>query len=170
MNGKYKFCALWSCGCVLSERALKEVESENCHNCGCTFEREDIVVIYPEDEDLTLMEENMKSRKEKIKALRKERKSKKVKRKLDSSEACNSLTSGDSNGISTASNKVNGDHKFEAPKMIPKKLAKKSSADSSSSTIDPKQSKVYKGLFTSGAEKKSGDTTPHWITYNPYHL
>lgn len=27
MNGKYKFCFLWSCGCVMSERALKEVKS-----------------------------------------------------------------------------------------------------------------------------------------------
>lgn len=28
MNGKYKFCFLWSCGCVMSERALKEVKSK----------------------------------------------------------------------------------------------------------------------------------------------
>jgi len=27
MNGRYKFCFLWSCGCVMSERALKEVKS-----------------------------------------------------------------------------------------------------------------------------------------------
>lgn len=27
MNGKYKFCFLWSCGCVMSERALKEVKT-----------------------------------------------------------------------------------------------------------------------------------------------
>lgn len=27
MNGKYKFCYLWSCGCVMSERALKHVKT-----------------------------------------------------------------------------------------------------------------------------------------------
>lgn len=27
MNGKYKFCFLWSCGCVMSERALKEIKT-----------------------------------------------------------------------------------------------------------------------------------------------
>lgn len=27
MNGKHKFCFLWSCGCVMSERALKEVKT-----------------------------------------------------------------------------------------------------------------------------------------------
>lgn len=27
MNGKYKFCFLWNCGCVMSERALKEIKT-----------------------------------------------------------------------------------------------------------------------------------------------
>lgn len=27
MNGKYRFCFLWTCGCVMSERALKEVKT-----------------------------------------------------------------------------------------------------------------------------------------------
>jgi hypothetical protein len=27
MNGKYKFCFLWNCGCVISERALKEIKT-----------------------------------------------------------------------------------------------------------------------------------------------
>ena len=26
MNGKFKFCFLWQCGCVVSERALKEIK------------------------------------------------------------------------------------------------------------------------------------------------
>lgn len=32
MNGKYKFCFLWSCGCVMSERALKEVKTTVSNN------------------------------------------------------------------------------------------------------------------------------------------
>merc|ERR1712080_373741 len=83
MNGKHKFCALWSCGCVLSERALKEIDCDSCHNCGTTFQEEDIIVIYSEDEDLALMEMNMNVRREKVKALRKEKKAKKMKHKLD---------------------------------------------------------------------------------------
>lgn len=27
MNGKHNFCFLWTCGCVFSERALKEIKS-----------------------------------------------------------------------------------------------------------------------------------------------
>lgn len=31
MNGKFKFCFSWKCGCVVSERALKEVRDNICH-------------------------------------------------------------------------------------------------------------------------------------------
>lgn len=30
MTGKFRFVALWTCGCVFSERALKEIKSKNC--------------------------------------------------------------------------------------------------------------------------------------------
>lgn len=31
MSGKFRFVALWSCGCVFSERALKEINANTCH-------------------------------------------------------------------------------------------------------------------------------------------
>lgn len=31
MSGKFRFVALWSCGCVFSERALKEIDTKSCH-------------------------------------------------------------------------------------------------------------------------------------------
>lgn len=31
MTGKFRFVFLWSCGCVLAERALKEVKQNLCH-------------------------------------------------------------------------------------------------------------------------------------------
>lgn len=34
MNGKYRFVYYRPCGCVVSERAIKEVKSDCCHNCG----------------------------------------------------------------------------------------------------------------------------------------
>jgi len=162
MNGKYKFSALWSCGCVLSERALKEVASENCHSCGSPFEKDDIIVIYPEDKDLTLMGDNMKIRREKLKALRKEKKSKKIKRKMEETETSTSSTSS-----SSSKKKISKNHKFDIPK-VPK--VEKANEGTDDSKIDPKESKVYKSLFTSGQEKRDGDKTAHWITYNPYHL
>lgn len=38
MNGKYRFAFVWTCGCVVSERALKEVPSPICHKVGTTEE------------------------------------------------------------------------------------------------------------------------------------
>lgn len=30
MTGRFRFIALWSCGCVFSERALKEIKTKSC--------------------------------------------------------------------------------------------------------------------------------------------
>lgn len=32
MSGKFKFIALWSCGCVISERAFKQIGDKVCVN------------------------------------------------------------------------------------------------------------------------------------------
>lgn len=32
MSGKFKFVALWSCGCVISERAFKQINDKICVN------------------------------------------------------------------------------------------------------------------------------------------
>ncbi|KAG1682915.1 Protein RTF2 [Nymphon striatum] len=78
MNGTYKFCVLWKCGCVLSDRALKAVKSEVCLKsllkCGGKFDKEDIIVINPADEDLKLSVERMKQRQLKSKMEKKQNK------------------------------------------------------------------------------------------------
>ncbi|KAJ8674080.1 hypothetical protein QAD02_005342 [Eretmocerus hayati] len=63
MNGKYKFCFIWGCGCVISERALKEIKSFTCHKCQKPFTDNDIVVLNAQDEDLKTMEDNILARK-----------------------------------------------------------------------------------------------------------
>ena len=78
MNGCYKFCFLWKCGCVLAERAIKEVPSENCHKCGKPFSTDDIIILHPDDEtDLPLMQTNMESRREKARLEKKAKKAQK---------------------------------------------------------------------------------------------
>lgn len=65
MNGKYKFCVLWTCGCVLSDRALRSMnknstaeEKLTCPHCGKEYaSNDDVVVLNPEGEDLLLMEQ-----------------------------------------------------------------------------------------------------------------
>ena len=65
MNGKYKFCAIWTCGCVLSDRALRSVnknhhteEKMSCPRCGQEYlSNDDVIILNPEDEDLILMDQ-----------------------------------------------------------------------------------------------------------------
>jgi len=64
MNGKYKFCAIWTCGCVLSDRALRTVnhnnteEKHSCPKCGEEYSSpDDVIILNPEDEDMDLMEQ-----------------------------------------------------------------------------------------------------------------
>lgn len=78
MNGKFKFCFSWKCGCVVSERALKEVRDNICHKCQDTYSEEDIVVLNPEQADLDLMTVRMEARHARIKAEKKAKKSSKA--------------------------------------------------------------------------------------------
>ncbi|XP_066924071.1 replication termination factor 2-like [Clytia hemisphaerica] len=181
MNGKYKFYTLWSCGCVLSERAFKEVESETCHNCGEKFDKDDVIVLNAEGEDLEKMETNMKERREKMKKAKKLKKEKSnEKRKAENGvhefavpqKLSNAKTDDKqrpakkpklSSEVTDTKSKING-----SGKDVPAKKAK--SSKSKEDKVDIKQSKVYKNLFTSSEKKNGKDNQAHWVTYNPYHL
>merc|ERR1712013_145318 len=219
MNGKHKFCALWGCGCVISERAMKEVETDICHNCGEKFHPDDVIIINAEDDDLVAMETNMKTRRERAKATRKSDKKAAAKKRAVEDEAGSSKET----TTTTTTTTLNGEcsksstdsQGFEVPTKIPKreveqipskkassgkmkddidvakkskdgkkKKKEKSSSSSTSKTgdkvpksgstdgggdegagkLDPKQSSVYKKLFTSGAAKPGRDNTAHWVT------
>lgn len=68
MNDRSKFCVLWKCGCVVSERALKLGVDNKCVNCLMEYEDDDIVVLNPIDEDINLMKIRLSKRKDKIKS------------------------------------------------------------------------------------------------------
>lgn len=182
MNGKYKFYALWSCGCALSERAFKEVESETCHSCGTKFEKDDIIIVNAEGEDLERMEKNMEARREKLKKLKKEKKDKKnsEKRKAEDADPFavprklpgGSLEDDTKNEAKKKKVSKGGDKK-EKTKLNGKDLPSKKASSTTTLNgdgIDKKQSKVYKSLFTSSESKQDKDKQAHWVTYNPYHL
>uniref|UniRef100_A0A3Q3VWI9 Replication termination factor 2 n=1 Tax=Mola mola TaxID=94237 RepID=A0A3Q3VWI9_MOLML len=67
MNGKHRFCYLQTCGCVFSERAMKEVKTEICHKCGDPFKDEDIVVLNGTKEEVEKLREKMEERRTKAK-------------------------------------------------------------------------------------------------------
>ncbi|XP_065357630.1 replication termination factor 2 [Calliphora vicina] len=82
MSGKFRFVGLWTCGCVMSERALKEIKcssSGTCPSCQQPFAVEDVIVLNASDEDLELMKVKIEMRQAKKKASKKDKKDKKSK-------------------------------------------------------------------------------------------
>jgi hypothetical protein len=75
-NGKQPFVVLFSCGCVLSERALKAVDTHECLVCGKPFEETDVVTLRLDEEQyeqkqtalLELKTEEKRAKKNKKKA------------------------------------------------------------------------------------------------------
>jgi len=67
MNDRSKFCFLWKCGCVISERGLKLGADNKCVNCTMEYEDDDIVVLNPTEKDIPLMKMKLANRKDNIK-------------------------------------------------------------------------------------------------------
>uniref|UniRef100_A0A803V687 Replication termination factor 2 n=1 Tax=Ficedula albicollis TaxID=59894 RepID=A0A803V687_FICAL len=67
MNGRHRFCFLRNCGCVFSERALKEIKAEVCHKCGVPFQEEDVIVLNGNKEDVEILKKRMEERRLKSK-------------------------------------------------------------------------------------------------------
>ncbi|XP_032461258.1 replication termination factor 2 isoform X3 [Phocoena sinus] len=62
MNGRHRFCFLRCCGCVFSERALKEIKAEVCHTCGAAFQEDDVIVLNGTKEDVETLKRRMEGR------------------------------------------------------------------------------------------------------------
>lgn len=187
MNGRYKFCFLWKCGCVFSERALKEVKSPVCHKCAKPFTNEDIVVVNGSEEEFESMKSNMAERRLKAKM------EKKSKKKSSSTATTTSSTNGtfvkpsapNSTGTKTdlpsdvptkklktdskpqvnAASSTSGQGKGKKPK-INMSLPKLSSYETVAE--DPKASKVYKSLFASSNKDRPDHLKSNWVAYHAY--
>ncbi|KAK8774149.1 hypothetical protein V5799_011319 [Amblyomma americanum] len=167
MNGKYRFCYLRQCGCVLSERALKEVKSEVCHKCAKPFEDDDIVVLNGSDDDLAVLSARMELRRAKAKS---EKKSKKrasdsvgdEKKKVKIANGVGEKNSAVVNGGASTSGVTKKSEVGAATKMILPEKARQGY----SIAKDPNTSEAFKSLFTSHPEAIN-QPKPHWITHNP---
>lgn len=169
MTGKYKFCFLWGCGCVMSERALKEIKTYTCHKCLKPFTDNDIVILNAQDEDLKCMEENILLRKS-------ERKSKK---RTANGEASSTVVKEEKEEEKEVTSKKIKKEKHEkqdkgqtAKSKIkveaPQDPAYKKAKEDYSVAKDPKASEVLKSLFTTH-KNAAEQTRAHWVTYNPYY-
>ncbi|XP_019952477.1 replication termination factor 2 [Paralichthys olivaceus] len=149
MNGKHRFCYLQTCGCVFSERALKEVKTEICHKCGDPFKHEDIVFLNDTKEEVEKLRERMEAKRAKAKT-KKSKKNKEVETaSTPADEAGPSGTSGSSEG------------------------AKSSTASGTKRSVQTmeEKSEVFKSLFTThSSAKRTKDQTSNWVTHTPYHF
>lgn len=170
MNGKHKFCYLRQCGCVLSDRALKEVKSEVCHKCAKPFRDDDIVVLNGTDDEVAVLTAQMEIRRARAKIDKKLKKraceatddvGKKA--KTDAAEAAKKVSSKMANGgPSTSGAAAKKPDVGTATKMILPEKARQGY----SIAKDPKTSEAFKSLFTTHSTAVN-QPKAHWITHNP---
>ncbi|XP_034441382.1 replication termination factor 2 isoform X2 [Hippoglossus hippoglossus] len=152
MNGKHRFCYLQTCGCVFSDRALKEVKTEICHKCGDPFKHEDIVYLNGSKEEGEKLREKMEAK-------RANAKTKKSKKSKVTEQAETVSTPADVAGTSATSSSS------EDPKS--------STASGTKRSIQKmeEKSEVFKSLFTThSSAKRTKDQTSNWVTHTPYHF
>lgn len=87
MNGKFKFCFFWTCGCVMSERGLKQFNEKICTTCQTPYTDIDVIILNATGEDLELMLARKEARQSKVKANKKLKN--KVKLEIDDAAANN---------------------------------------------------------------------------------
>lgn len=176
MTGKFRFIALWTCGCVFSERALKEIKSKNCSLCHTPFSEEDIVILNGTEEDTDLMLTKMQARTARQKALKKDKKSK-------TKEATETVTSQDQQSVAGTSEKAEVllPSSAKPANVVKPNLKREAKTDA---LIDPdikklkdgvfsvaedkSKSEVYKSLFTTHKSEQD-QSRAHWVTYNPFY-
>ena len=179
MSGRHRFCYVRPCGCVFSERALKEVKTETCNKCGGAYTDDGVVVINGTDEDVELLKAKMEFRRHQAKL------EKKAKKKAKSSTATRTTAeNGTSEDGPSTSKKAKLDEKSTVNGKVDGKLVNGTAAGASTSKVvngqsddklkfksiqqDPKASSVFKSLFTT-CEKAKNQPKGHWVTYNPQY-
>ncbi|XP_018324380.1 protein RTF2 homolog [Agrilus planipennis] len=173
MSGKFRFVALWTCGCVFSERALKEISTSTCHKCLMPFTEDDVVVLNGTEEDMVLMRSRIELRKQKNK--KDKEKKKEIKKEIEATKC--EETEPAKNSVTNAG-KSSANENVEKPKVVAATLKRPRNLINDESTKkmkacysvakDPNASDVYKSLFTSH-KSENEQQRAHWITYNPFY-
>lgn len=172
MNGKYKFCYIQSCGCVLSERAFKEVKSENCLKCTKPYQESDVIIINGTDEEIEMQKSRMMERRATDKNNKSKGKKRKIEEDVDCSDNSKSVAKNDKNIASESkskkSTKVSDQKLTKTTKIAVNNLIPEKATCGYSVANDEKASETFKSLFTSHESAKNKPTA-HWITFNPLY-
>ncbi|CAL8340386.1 unnamed protein product [Merluccius merluccius] len=168
MSGKHRFCYLQTCGCVFSDRALKEVKTEICHKCGEQFKSEDIVVLNGTKEEVEKLRERMEEKRLKAKT-KKSKKNKVAETAVKVSDLKDVAgPSGSSSSASVASSSASAASSSSSSMGV--KAAVAAISKRSYQEMGEK-SEVFKSLFTTHTSaKRTKDQTSNWVTHTPYHF
>ncbi|XP_059388309.1 replication termination factor 2-like [Carassius carassius] len=174
MNGKHKFLYLQTCGCVFSERALKEVKTEICHKCGDPFQEDNLVMLNGTKEEVEKLQRAMEERRSKAKTAKKSKKSKdtKVSKVQDSTGSCDTAESKPTslNGESSSDSAPGPSTSGECSKTLKAPLGPVIGSKRSIQDMKDK-SETFKSLFTShSSAKRTKDQISNWVTHTPYHF
>ncbi|XP_058819678.1 replication termination factor 2 [Topomyia yanbarensis] len=182
MSGQFRFAGLWTCGCVFSERALKEIKDKICSVCQTPFTEQDVIILNGTDEDVDLMRTRMDARVARLKAEKKSKAEKKAKSKLEIPVAAVSASENTKDDVEAGPSKATTSGipgcTSKKPTVLNKRalisdkigdgpLFKKSKLDYSVAK-DPNATAVYKSLFTTH-ESEQDQKRAHWVTYNPFY-
>lgn len=169
MNGKHRFCYLQTCGCVFSDRALKEVKTEICHKCGDPFKSEDVVVLNGTKEEVEKLRERMEEKRAKTKT--KTKKSKKS--KVTETVAAPPEAKDDTSSTKAGSLENGNGESSQSDVAGPSSSSTKSSTSATKRSVQKMEDKseIFKSLFTShSSAKRSKDQISNWVTHTPYHF
>jgi len=62
VGGRYRFVAIPECGCVISQRAFREVPSTECLNCGKPFTAKNTISLNNTEEELERLKKEIQER------------------------------------------------------------------------------------------------------------
>ncbi|XP_067856831.1 replication termination factor 2 [Heptranchias perlo] len=181
MNGRQKFCYLHACGCVFSDRAMKEIKSEVCHKCGESFKDDDVIVLNGSKEEMADLRRKMEERKLTAKLVKKAKKSKgaeAVSKSVLTKEMPGPLSqkpkekkaSIDKMPSAPSRTTVNAQSSSSTSTATAKACKSASGLTKRSLTENGEKSDVYKSIFTShSSAKRSREQKPNWITHTAYY-
>jgi len=144
--GRHRFSLLKSCGCVLSERALREVPSKACLQCGKSFTVSDIITLNPSVDEVDDIRKNMNTRRRGEKLEKRGKTEKKRDKKANDSTA-EKLIDGTSDVVENSMSKS----KILAERVAQKKRIAELTTTTTSVEPSAKTAKTaaYASIFTS---------------------
>jgi len=160
VNGHYSFSVLKRCGCVFSDRALKEVPSAECLQCREPYGPEDIQPLNPKSEVKEQLQQALALEAAKLKEERKEKA--KTKREKKVKEPSDRKRKAKSSKIpeGATGEKEKSSKKTDRPRSKKIKVDEKAEAQNDSESA--RCSAAYRSIFLSSTTERKVPTFTHY--------